>query len=256
MYEQERFIVRLRQRLLAEPAIVAAWLSGSFGRDAADGFSALDVTLLYADDRARDDAWRNRADFCHSILAYVPARSVDDQDIAHCHITLFANGALVRFHFAGQTSLAPTVRDQQIKILKDSADKRAANHAAQSAHAAALRQTPTVSQLRLIDDHFWVGFWDVYRQLRRGVAERPFAAYLTLLAETLPPLLEWLPVEDAAHQRLIDVHYSRDARQTLADLRRLLEAYLAARQSVISRYQLDYRPDSSFETQIDRALSR
>ena len=54
MFEQDRVITRLQQRVMREPAIAACFLSGSFGKRRDDGYSDLDVALLFDSDASRE----------------------------------------------------------------------------------------------------------------------------------------------------------------------------------------------------------
>lgn len=256
MYEQDRLVVRLQQRALAEAALAACWLGGSFGRKSADAFSDIDVCLVYADDDARAAAWRARRDFAQSVLAYVPAKSFDADHIRpYFHIALYSNGAKADFRFESQTSLAANPWDADIHILKDTAGWAAAFQAA-CARLATPQPRLSSDELATLDNRFWVMWWDVYRQVQRGAPAKPFPEYLRLLASTLPPLLAALPPQDPAYAPLIAAHYSLDAVLTQEHLRRLLQAYQAARAAVIRRQQLAFTPSEAFERQIGRLITR
>ena len=60
MFEQDRVLVRLQQRVMSEGDIVACFLSGSYGRRENDAYSDMDVALVFADETARERAWRQR----------------------------------------------------------------------------------------------------------------------------------------------------------------------------------------------------
>ena len=253
MFEQDRFIVRLRQKLNGDPSIVAAWLGGSHGRNQPDPFSDLDIVMLFADDEARERAWARRVDFCQNVMAYVAAKSRDEGDR---HITLYANGTLAEFAFLSRATLQPHPDDADIKILKDSADNLAANHQQDSAMLQPPRARVSAAELQTLDDAFWIQFWDVYRVVRRGDSEKPFVGYVKLLADTLPTLTGWLLPNSAERRQLINLHYTRDAATTRAHLLTLLDAYRAARAAVIKQHQLDFRIDSAFEREIDRVMKK
>ncbi len=256
MYEQERFIVRLQQRVAGEREIIACWLGGSFGRKSADLFSDIDICLVYPDDTARATAWEQRRDFIQSVLAYVPAKAFDADHIRPFFmVTLYSNGAKADYRFESQTSLRPNPWDADIHILKDSQGWAAAFQAA-SARLALPQPRLSSDELTALDNRFWVMFWDVYRQVRRGAPARPFPEYLRLLTAALPRLLEALPPEDPAAAPLIALHYSLDAPLTRQHLRQMLEAYLAARAALIRRYQLAFIPNEAFERQIIRLLDK
>lgn len=256
MFEQDRFIVRLQQSVMRESAIQSCFLTGSYGRRAEDAYSDLDVVLLFADEAARDDAWANRRDFAQSVLPYVPAKSFDlEREGAYVHSALYGNGAKVDVRYETRASLQPDPADREVRILKDTAGWAEAYQAA-CARAVVAQPRLEASALERIDNGFWLLFWDVYRQLLRGEADKPFAVYLDLLHQTLPPLLRALPPEDPAYQGLVNVRYGRDPRATLDSLRELLDAYLAARAAVIRRHNVGFVPDDSFERAIRETMRR
>ena len=254
MYEQDRFIVRLRQRLSGERAIVAAWFFGSFGRNVTDPYSDVNICLVYQDEVARAAAWRQRRDFCQNILAYVAAKSVDSAD--NQHSVLFDSGTLAHFRYESRPFLQPSPDYRKIKVLKDTPDGWAAQYGQLSRFAPQQVGTLSAETLTDIDDQFWVYYWNVYRKVRRGVPQNAFSSYIDLLAATLPPLLQALPPEHEAYQQLVSVQFNRDAQATLAHLRELMAAYLAARSAVVARYRLNFRPNSAFERNIERALKK
>ena len=256
MFEQDRFIVRLQQSVMRESAIQSCFLTGSHGRRVEDAYSDLDVVLVFADEAARDDAWAGRRNFAQSVLPYVPAKSFDpDRDGAYVHSALYGNGAKVDVRYETRDSLRPDLADREVRVLKDTAGW-AEEYQAASGRAVVARPRLEASELQRIDDGFWLMFWDVYRQLLRGDAEKPFAVYLDLLHFTLPPLLRALPPEDPAYQGLIHVGYSRDHEATLANLRSLLEAYIAARAAVIRRHNVGFTPDDGFERALRETMRR
>lgn len=256
MFEQDRFVVRLQQRVMREADVQVCFLSGSFGRNTADAYSDIDIGLLFADEAARQRAWADRREFTHSVLAYVPAKSFDATHIRpYLHIVLFSNGAKADFRYETVTSLQPSGWDRDLKILKDRIDW-APGFLQQAAGMGTTQPAISGRELRALDERFWVMFWDVYRQVRRGDTVKPFAEYLTLLAATLPPLLGLLPTDDAAHTGLVDLQYTQDAAVTVKHMRRLLDAYRAARAAVVQRYRIAYTADGAFERSLERALSK
>lgn len=256
MFEQDRFIVRLQQRLIGESALVAGWLSGSYGRKQADAYSDIDICLVYPDDVTRAAAWEKRRAFTHSILAYVPARSFDAVHIRpFFHIVLFSNGAKADFRFESQVSLTPNPWDGDIHILKDTA-QWAANFQQASARLPFPQARIDSEGLAALDEQFWVMFWDVYRQARRGKPAKAFVAYIHWLASILPTLLRLLPADDPAAQNLMDIRYNLEAEITRRHLYNLLMAYKQARAAIIHRQQLAYLPDLAFERQLERLLER
>ncbi len=256
MYEQDRFIVRLRQQINSNPAIVAAWLGGSYGRNQPDPFSDLDITLVFADSDARDRAWAQRASFCKNILAYVAAKSQDHPQYEHRHNVLYANGTLADVGFFAAPDLQPRHQDGDIKILKDSADSLAATQQMRSAALGARRIVVNSADLQTLDDSFWIQFWDVYRVVRRGDTEKPFIGYVQLLADTLPKLTAWLLPNSPERQQLIHLQYTLDPNSTRSHLQALITAYRAARSAVIKQNMLDFQVDGAFEREIDRVLQK
>lgn len=257
MFEQDRFIVRLRQRVLSEPAIIGCWLSGSFGRNTADAFSDIDVALLYVDGAARAAAWEQRKALCENILAYVRARSMDAPYLGpFACATLYANGTKVDFRFLSKTDSVPLAADADIMILKDTGDGWLHEHQARSRQMPPHAPIAAAATLRQIDDQFWVFFWDVYRQVWRGDVQRPFIAYLDLVAQTLPPLIALLPPDDPARRGLTSLLYTQEPAATRRHLQQLLAAYRSARSAIITRYRLDFIPDGGFEREIDKLMQR
>ena len=86
--------------------------------------------------------------------------------------------------------------------------------------------------------------------------QRPFVPYLTLLADLLPEMLPFLDENGAAGNALRRIVYVADSGQTLQEVLRQIDAYRAARQSLISRYNLAFTPDERFEREIDSVLQR
>ena len=107
----------------------------------------------------------------------------------------------------------------------------------------------------MLDQRFWVMYWDILRLLARGDTDKPFPIYLELLHFSLPSLLRALSTGQTRRD-LIQAAYGPDARVTAKHMASLLEAYLAARSAVVTRYHLQFFPDRSFESQIQRLVSR
>lgn len=256
MFEQDRTIVRLQQRVLHEPDILACFLSGSYGRRTDDAYSDLDVALIFADEGRREAAWRDRHAFAQSVLPYVPARLFDAEHVRpYLHIALYSNGSKVDYLYETQASLLPNPWQRDIRILKDS-DGWAEQFQAASARTLFTQPRITTQELTQLDNRFWVMFWDVFRLLLRGDADKPYTVYLELLHFTLPPLLHVLPLEEPARQGLLQAYYNQDTKATAQHLARLLEAYLAARTAVVRRLNLSFMPDSTFERQIQQLVQR
>ncbi len=256
MFEQERVIGRLQRRIVADPAISACFLSGSFGRNADDAYSDLDIALIYADDAARDNAWIDRVELARSVMPYVSLKAFDADHVRpYLFIALLANGSKIDYRYESAASLAPNPWDSQIRILKDN-DGWAETY--QSASARLSKPQPAIgsSELIQLDQRFWIMFWDTLRLLARGDTEKPFPIYLDLLSFTLPPLLRALPPGEPARERLISAFYTRDARATAEHLNKLMQAYLAARSAIIQRYHLQPTGDDAFESEIRKLIQR
>ena len=256
MFEQERVIGRLQRRIVAEPAVVACFLSGSFGRKADDDYSDIDVALVYADETARDNGWARRNEFAKSVMPYVPLKAFDGQHVRpFLYITLFSNGSKIDYRYEAASSLAPNPWDGQIRILKDS-DGWAEKFQAESARLSKTQAAISSSELVQLDQRFWVMYWDALRLLARGDYDKPFTIYLELLSFTLPSLLPALPENDPAREGLINAFYNRDAQATARHLAGLMDAYLAARSAIIQRYHLQPVGDAAFESEIRRLIQK
>lgn len=254
MFEQDRVIVRLQQRVLGERDISACFMAGSYGRRREDGYSDLDVALVFKEDAKREAAWQNRREFVRSVTPYVPAKSFDAQHIRpYFHIALYSNGAKVDYRFETTTTLEPNPWDRDLRILKDS-DQWVEQYQAACAQAVLAQNRMTQEELAHIDNRFWVMFWDVFRQVLRGDYDKPFTIYLELIQFSLPPLLKALPAEEPARQKLLHVYFNKDTRATAVHLQTLLTAYLEARQTIIRRFHLQFEPDGRFETEIQRIV--
>jgi predicted nucleotidyltransferase len=255
MFEQDRVLLRLQQRILAEPQVLVCFLSGSYGRGTQDTYSDLDVALVYANDDSRARAFERRKEFVHSVLSYVPAKSFDATHVRpYLHVAVYSNGSKVDYRYETKESLAPNPWDREIRLLKDDDGwgKRFQHSCLQL--AATLPMT-TAKDLTNLDDRFWIMFMDVYRQVLRGDYDKPFTVYLQLLYFTLPELLRLLPLEEPARRALVSANYQRDARVTIEHLRQLMRAYLAAREAIIQRHRLIFVPDEAFERELQRKIN-
>lgn len=256
MFEQERVIGRLQRRILVEPSILSCFLSGSFGRNAEDDYSDLDIALVFADDDSRESAWKNRADFAKSVMPYVPLKAFDADHVRpYLFIALLANGSKIDYRYESAASLSPNPWDSQIRILKDDAGWA---EAYQTESAQLSKPQPAIGRSELIqlDQRFWVMYWDTLRLLARGDTEKPFPIYLELLSSTLPPLLRALPSGDPAREGLLNIFYTRDAQATAEHLKALMETYLAARSAIVQRYHLQPIGDDAFESEIRKLIQR
>ena len=256
MFEQDRFMVRLRQRVLGERAIVAAWLAGSFGRNTPDPYSDIDIALVFDSAKSRQWAWQQRHTFCTSIMAYVPAKSFDNPKDPQSHVALYANGTLADFRYLDVNSLQPYWLEADIKILKDNAEQVAATIQQRSQGLTKQVKRVSSAELTTLDTHFWIFFWDTYRRARRGTPASGFEDYLLLVSTVLPTLLGGLRQDSAERNALINLHYTLQNGETLTHLRQLVTVYRNARQAIAKQHRLDYQPDASFEREIDRALKK
>jgi hypothetical protein len=258
MFEQDRVIVRLQQRALAEAGLPVCMLSGSYGRRREDAYSDLDALLVYSTEAARDVAYSGRRQFVQSVLPYVPARSFDADHVRpHLHVALYSNGAKVDYLFESQETLRPSPWLRELRILKDS-DGWGEQFQAECRQMAPPRLVGDIdaASLTQLDDRFWVMFWDVYRLLLRGDYDKPFGVYMQLIYFTIPQLLNLLPPEDPAYQGLIELQFTPDTKATLAHMNRLFQAYLAARTAVVKRHNLIFTPNQSFETAVSKLILR
>jgi predicted nucleotidyltransferase len=258
MFEQDRVVIRIQQRVMAEDDILVCFLSGSYGRGTQDAFSDLDVVLVFGHEDSRESAYEVRQEFVRSVLPYVPANSFDAIHVRpYFHVALYSNGAKVDYRYETKESLKPNIWDREIRLLKDSDGwgREFQEASLQLSGANPLPKT-TNEEIAALDERFWIMFMDVYRQVLRGDYAKPFLVYLQLISFTLPTLLSLLPVEDPVRDALICSAYNRDTTATAAHLRDLLEAYLAARQSIIKRHRLLYMPNETLERELLRKINQ
>ncbi len=256
MFEQDRVILRLQQRVDREPAIRVCFLAGSYGRRASDDFSDLDVALVFVDEASRETAWLERREFIQSVLPFVSSKSFDATHIRpYFHIALYSNGAKVDYRYDTLKSLQPNPWDREIRLLKDSAGWA---DRFQAASAQSVMEQPRLSAIELaeLDDRFWVMFWDVYRLLLRGDYDKPFTIYLELLHFSLPPLLHVLPPEEPTRQNLLQAGFGHDTQATVVQMANLLQAYEAARAKVVERLHLAFVANHPFETAIKQMVEK
>ena len=254
MFEQDRVLGRLQQRVMSKGDIVACFLAGSYGRRTQDPYSDMDVALVFANNLARERAWQQRREFVQSVLQYVPAKSFDGEHVRpYFHIVLYSNGTKADYRYELQAELAPNPWDSDLRILKDT-DGWAASYQAACAQTALPQPRLSAAELAALDERFWVMLWDAFRLLLRGDGDKPFTIYLELLHFTLPALLHVLPPEDANRQPLLRANFSQDTQATAVHLHNLLQAYLNARTAVIQRLHLDFSPNTRFETAVQNLI--
>ncbi len=252
MFEQDRVIVRLQQRVLREKTIVVCYLAGSYGRGTADSYSDLDVVLVFPDKTSRDQAYDRRREFIQSVLPYVPAKSFDANHVMpYFHIALYSNGAKVDYHFEIISNLDQGNNDQNIRLLKDKIGWAERLQIMTTVPPGAVKK-PTISSKMLLDmdSRFWVMYMDIYRLLLRGDSDKSYPIYLELLHFTIPNMLPFLPADSPARSNLINAYFSQDASVTLKYLRVLLPAYMVARSEIVIRYNLNFMANGNFEREI------
>ena len=250
MFEQDRLLVRLQQRVMSEIQIAICFLSGSYGRREEDGYSDMDVALIFKSDVRRDEAWANRRAFVRSITPYVPAKSFDAHHVRpYFHIALYSNGTKVDYRYELQEELEPNPWDRDLRIIKD-ADGWAAQYQAACAQIVPTLPRLESDELSQLDERFWIMFWDVFRLVLRGDMDKPFPIYLELLHTTLPALMTVLPESSTERANLLSAHFNQNAQLTRQHLQRLLEAYISARNLVVQKLHLDIKFDSKFETAV------
>jgi hypothetical protein len=258
MFEQDRVIVRLQQRVMQEADILVCLLTGSYGRRQADAYSDLDVLLLFENEEKRATAYERRRSFVQSVLPYVPAKAFDADHVRpFLHIALYSNGTKVDYLYETQAALRPSPWLRESRLLKDTAGW-GEHFQAEAAKVAPTMTLPSITAeaLAALDDRFWVMFWDTFRLLLRGDHVKPFPIYLQFAYFTLTELLHLLPPEEPAHQGLIQAEFSHNTTATLGHMRRLFAAYLEARTAVVRRHSLVFEPNRSFETAVQRLIEK
>ena len=257
MFEQDRVLLRLQQRVLAEPEMLVCFLSGSYGRGEQDSFSDLDVAMVFADEGGRETAFAERREFVRSVLPYVPAKSFDATHVRpYLHIALYSNGTKVDYRYETKGTLIANRWDREIRLLKDSAGwGKAFQESAIQLSGTVPLPTTTAKELSNLDERFWVMFMDVYRQVLRGDHDKPFPVYLQVLYFSIPELLRLLPYEEPSRQALINISFDHDVRSTAEHLRNLLQAYLAAREAIVRRHRLLFAPNEALERELLRKIN-
>lgn len=257
MFEQDRVLLRLQQRVLAEPEVLVCFLSGSYGRGEQDAFSDLDVAMVFADEDSRETAFEQRRDFVRSVLPYVPAKSFDAAHVRpYFHIALYSNGTKVDYRYETRETLIPNLWDREIRLLKDSDGwGKAFQESAIQLSGTIPLSTITAIELSNLDERFWVMFMDVYRQVLRGDYDKPFPVYLQVLYYSIPELLRLLPYEEPSRQALINASFDHDVQSTAEHLRGVLKAYLAAREAIVRRHRLLFAPDVALERDLLRRFN-
>ena len=256
MFEQERLLVRLQQRVMSEMQIAACFMSGSYGRRQEDAYSDMDVALVFRAPYQREDAWAKRREFVRSITPYVPAKSFDGSHIRpFFHITLYSNGTKVDYRYELQEELQPNPWDRDLRILKDD---NGWVEQYQVKCAQMVQTLPRIerAELTALDERFWVMYWDIFRLVLRGETEKPFPIYLELLHSSLPPLLAQLPEGSAELGGLVQASFNQSNPTTKQHLKQLLNAYMAARDFIVQKQHLDVRFDTKFETAVKSLVDR
>ena len=216
-----------------------------------DSYSDLDLILIFSSNENRDRAYAERRNFIRSILPYLSAKSFDASHVKpYMHVALYSNGAKVDISFE-TVDLQPSFQLRDLRILKDSEGWAADFLEVCAAQPPSIeRSAAAAAALSDLDERFWIMFMDVYRLLLRGDHDKPFPIHLQLIYFTIPTLLDLLPQEHPARQALIDIHYSKDTTATLSHLRRLMTAYMGAREAVVKQHQLYFSIDAGFEREL------
>lgn len=256
MFEQERTLSRLQQRLQRDVTLFACFLAGSFGRRDQDPYADLDVFLVYPSNAAQELAFQGRVELAESILPYVAAKTWENPRFPSQMSTLYANGSKIDLTFAVRDDLRPAPIFSQIAILKDT-DDWAAELSRRSVVTLPTPPPPlTTADLIALDNRFWVTLWDVWRRLKRGDVDTPFVDFLDLVGGVLPTLLRYLPEDSPEAKALVNLVYGRDPEIGLDHLGRLLKGYLAARAAIVSRYRLPFTADTTFENSLQKLVDR
>ena len=143
MEMQIEYLRNLQQALRADPAIKAAWLTGSFGRGNADRFSDIDLNLWL--DAANLDAFRQQTEgWLNALHPLVLFRWMFNDRMANC---LTTDG--LRLDLWLHTD-APTLDEEGVQVLWDRDDALQFGASAATPDAAALKKR-LVEQIR----EFW-----------------------------------------------------------------------------------------------------
>jgi len=257
MFEQDRVIVRLQQRVLREKNIVLCILTGSFGRGTQDIYSDIDVVLVYSDEGNREDAFKARREFVQSVLPYVPAKSYDAVHVsAYTHVALYSNGAKVDYFFETIANLEENDINPRVRLLKDTIGWSERLQSVKGGPPLPVK-TPVINNnmLARLDERFWVMYIEVYRLLLRGETDKTYPIYLEMLFLTFPVLLTFLP-PGPTRTKLTRAFFDLDSQATLDHLRRLLPAYIEARSAIVKSFDLPYTSQDNFEKEIIRLVRR
>jgi predicted nucleotidyltransferase len=258
MFEQDRVLVRLRQRIAREQQIRVCFLTGSYGRGTQDKFSDLDLVLVYKDERSRNLAYEQRLDFARSVLPFLPVRSYDAEHIRpYLHSALYGNGTKVDYQYAAMINMNPTEHFRNVLLIKDTDQDwgRELQISSEQLSPSLEKTSISTQELTELDDVFWVLFMEVYRQVLRGDQISPFTTFLHLLYSTLPKILALLPINDPSQRSLARSLYDDDSVITLDFLRQFLKNYLEARSKIVRRFNLDFQLDSPFERELKKIVA-
>ncbi len=256
MFEQDRLLVRLQQRVMSEMHVAACFMSGSYGRRQEDAYSDMDVALVFRAGYQREDAWAKRREFVRSITPYVPVKSFDGDHIRpFFHIALYSNGTKVDFRYELQEEMMPNPWDRDLRIIKDD------NGWVEQYQARCAQMVHTLprierDQLMALDERFWVMFWDIFRLVLRGEKDKPFPIYLELTSSTLPVLISQLPEGSGERNALLVASFNQNNPTTKHHLKQLLDAYVAARNLIVQKQHLDVTFDTKFETAVIGLVNR
>lgn len=256
LFEQDRFLVRLQQRVMSDRDIAACFLSGSYGRRQEDSYSDLDIGLVFESNAAREEAWQRRRNFVNSILNYVPVKSFDAAHIRpYFHVALYSTGTKADFRFETSESLLPNPFDKDLRIIKDRNGQLEPLQAESTRQSVSIPRM-TAESLRTIDERFWVMYWDTLRLVLRGDFDKPFTIYVELLHFTLPPLIAHFSSGTPTRNALQTAYFDNASKPLRQHLRQLLDAYLTARNQIVQTQHLDIQFDTKFEAAIQQLINK
>lgn len=258
MFEQDRVLVRLRQRVVQDKEIKVCFLTGSYGRGSQDKYSDIDVALVFEDERALEAAYSQRREFVRSVLPFVPAKSYDADHVRpYLHSALYGNGTKVDYQYADMKTMTPGDQFRKLLLIKDTEDGwgRQLQLSSEKLTEAAQKKNISLADFSEMDEVFWVLFLEVFRQVSRGDQITPFDTYLHLVYNTLPNVLSLIPSDQPIRYFLARSLYDDDPSITLKFLRQLLVHYLEARRIIVQYYDLDFELDKAFENEMIRIVS-
>lgn len=254
MFEQERTLNRLQQRVGLIPGLTAAFLVGSRGGRGAHADADFDVVMVYRSLTGKEAARYSWPTMAAELLPYVAAIVHQAASNPDHLIALFANGAKFDLYFYAEEEVSPHPRFQSIRILHDTASW--AQDLTSRSAALTLIERPVISdqQLADLDRQFWTGIWEVARLTRRGEVDRPFPIFVDLLNKAIAPLLAVLPADAPVAQALAEINFSRQPVDNRAMVQQLIPRYQAARSAVVENLQLSFQPHEAVERELVKLI--